>query len=318
MSLLDNLFKQSGADIIVSPTTIEGDAPITPGFLYELTGTVSDITLTLPTLTLAAVTGKRIAIKVITSPEGGPESAGDVIVVVPDGMTIEGDDGAFIASSTITGGRSAPLYREWICTPGGVWLLVTPPVAAATVPPASTYENGGAEEISVAGLSGVLANAQPVAVAKAGVLVGVELLLNLIEGFRTKITATDDPTHTKVDLTFAETVADAATAFAWVSNAASIDMGAAHNFVASNTLTGNSTLTITGGVDGSYGVVQVKQDGTGSRTLGFSVAGRTQLRDLNTPDTNPRPTPNSLTEYHIYFSTVAGTAYYRVFVVYLQ
>jgi hypothetical protein len=288
----------------VSPDEVDDDASIAPGFLYEISPGVDDVTLTMGSHTLAEITSKRIAVKAVGGTEGGP---GDVIVVVPGGMTIEDESGTFGSSTTIANGRQAPVYREWFCTPDGGWLLVTPPVTGFLAA-AATYEDGGPEEISVDGLSGVLANAQPIAVAKGGVLVGVELLLNLIEGYRTKITAADDGTGHKIDVTLAQLVADAATAFAWVSNAASIDVSVVRHFAASNTLTGNSTLTLASGVDGCRGKIYVKQDGTGGRTLTFSVSGRIVLKDLNVADTNPLVTANSYTVYEYSYETIAGTA----------
>lgn len=157
MSLLDNLFRQTaGAELVVSPSTVDSSAAIAPGFLYEVSGGLADVTLTMPALDVAAMTGKRIAIKLVGMPEGAP---GDVTVVVPGSATIEDEFGTFGSSVTIVGGRSAPIYREWFCTPGGAWLAVTPPVTGF-VPAAATYENGGPHEISVAGLAGVLVTPQ--------------------------------------------------------------------------------------------------------------------------------------------------------------
>lgn len=98
------------------------------------------------------------------------------------------------------------------------------------------------------------------------------------------------------------------TGFAWASNVASIDVSLANAFAATNTLTGNSTLTLTGGADGMNGVIFVKQDGTGSRTLGFTVSGRTVYRDVGVPDTNPFPAASSITMYQYFFVTVDSTA----------
>ena len=102
----------------------------------------------------------------------------------------------------------------------------------------------------------------------------------------------------------------APTNFTWVANAASIDVSLARDFRATNTLGGNSALTMTNGVDGCYGLIYVQQDGTGNRTLAFTIAGRTIIGDLNVP--NPPPplgTANSQTVYqYSYYTSPAGVA----------
>lgn len=99
------------------------------------------------------------------------------------------------------------------------------------------------------------------------------------------------------------------TNFAWSSNAATLDVANGGNFVATNTLTGNSTLTLSNGVDGAQGDIYVKQDGTGGRTMGFTVSGRTILRETGSADSNPQTAANSLTGYTYEFRTINSTAY---------
>lgn len=65
------------------------------------------------------------------------------------------------------------------------------------------HENGGADEVNVAGLSGELADAQPVAVHKNGTLVGTRSNVNLIEGTNVTLTIADDPGDDEVDITIA-------------------------------------------------------------------------------------------------------------------
>ncbi len=65
----------------------------------------------------------------------------------------------------------------------------------------ATHQNGGTDEFSVAGLSGELADAQPVQVEKAGVLVGTRKILNFIEGSNITLTIVDD--STEIDITIA-------------------------------------------------------------------------------------------------------------------
>ena len=98
-------------------------------------------------------------------------------------------------------------------------------------------------------------------------------------------------------------------AFAWAGNAATIDVSVKNDFVASGTLTGNSTITLTNGSDGCQGTVYVKQDATGGRGLGFVVPGRTILREAGAMDSNPQQSPNTVTGYAYDFKTIGGTAY---------
>jgi hypothetical protein len=69
---------------------------------------------------------------------------------------------------------------------------------------ASSHQNGGGDEISVAGLSGELADAQPVAVSKnSGAIVGTRSELNFIEGANITLTIADDAGSDEVDITIA-------------------------------------------------------------------------------------------------------------------
>lgn len=68
------------------------------------------------------------------------------------------------------------------------------------------HENGGADEISVAGLSGQLADAQLVTVRKnSGADVGTRARLNFIEGTNVTLTVSDDGAGGEVDITIAAT-----------------------------------------------------------------------------------------------------------------
>ena len=127
MSLLDAIFKNAGAELVLADTPIVGNAAIGAGLLYQVNSNDAPITLTLAPTTLAKVAGKRIGVKVFTeSSEGEPDV---VTVAVPDGMTIEGDDGIASDSSTFTADLGA--YREWFCDNAGNWLLVSS--AGATI-----------------------------------------------------------------------------------------------------------------------------------------------------------------------------------------
>lgn len=77
----------------------------------------------------------------------------------------------------------------------------------------SRHENGGADEINVAGLSGELADAQPVTVRKnTGADVGTRSRLNFIEGSNITLTVADDAGSDEVDITVESTAAGGADA----------------------------------------------------------------------------------------------------------
>lgn len=94
-----------------------------------------------------------------------------------------------------------------------------------------------------------------------------------------------------------------ASTFTWAAGAASINVANARDFVATNLLTQDSTLTLTGGTDGCFGQIYVQQDATGGRNLTFVVAGRTQSLDLQVVNTKPLQTASSKTKYQYYFYT---------------
>lgn len=72
----------------------------------------------------------------------------------------------------------------------------------------SALENGGAQEISIAGLSGQAADPQLIEVAKAGVLVGTRDQINLTDGGGVTFTVTDNGGNNRVDITAAVDAAD--------------------------------------------------------------------------------------------------------------
>lgn len=110
----------------------------------------------------------------------------------------------------------------------------------------------------------------------------------------------------------------AITQFAWTAGAATLSLLTSKNWANSATMIANCTLTITNGVEGDYGVIYVKQDGTGSRTLAFTIAGRTILRDANSVDDQPQSSNSAITAYHYQFVTISGTAYVRLTKVFLS
>jgi len=342
MSFLDGLF-ESSTELTVAAVELDADATIEPGGLYRVLGnTATDIDLTLAAHPIAEVASKRIAIKVI---DAVPESTVYVAVIVPAGMLIESDDGEL---GTLAECLQDPgTYREWLCDAAGTWWLVAgaastgggsepEPVPALVIKddgvpvgsrPALNFQDAQNTTTVItddaeSGSITVAVNAK-VAIAKAGVAVGARSRLNLLEGANVTITAADDAAGDEVDVTIAASAppatGDAVAGFTWAAGAASINVATARVFAATNALAANSVLTLTGGVDGSNGVIAVKHDGTTTvYTLGFTVAGRTIRRDLNVPDTNPLALANAETEYHYLFYTLAGVAYCRIFKAYLQ
>ncbi len=74
-------------------------------------------------------------------------------------------------------------------------------------------------------------------------------------------------------------------------------------------LTGNITITLTNGVDGCSGVVDVVQDGTGGWTVSIVASGRTVKHDVNVTDLVAATAAGAITQYPYMFRTIGGTAY---------
>ncbi len=116
----------------------------------------------------------------------GPVSATDTAITLFDGTT-----GKLVKSSGITVDGSDNI------TNAGTFNGVTVEEAHA-----ARHENGGADEISIAGLSGEAADAQKVAVSlNSGATVGTRSTLNFIEGIGISLTIADDAGGNEVDIT---------------------------------------------------------------------------------------------------------------------
>jgi hypothetical protein len=97
------------------------------------------------------------------------------------------------------------------------------------------------------------------------------------------------------------------TTYTFSSNAATLDVSVNEDFKPASGggtayLTGNSTLTLSNPGAGEFeGIILVRQDGTGSRTVTFATSGTgsgaTILRDANSLDDSPNGAPNSFTRY---------------------
>ncbi len=97
--------------------------------------------------------------------------------------------------------------------------------------------------------------------------------------------------------------------FEWSGGAATLDLVAARDFAASNTLSENSTLTLSNGYDGAEGTIYVQQDAAGGHTVTVVAPGRTILREDPFVDDNPAPGAFEHTRYHYTFMTIAGDPY---------
>lgn len=106
-------------------------------------------------------------------------------------------------------------------------------------PHAATHQDGGTDEISVTGLSGKLADAQPVTVRKnSGANIGTRARLNFIEGTNITLTVADDAGGDEVDVTIA-----AASGGGLNSGQTTVDFGSfPGKSDASVTITGQTTI----------------------------------------------------------------------------
>lgn len=98
---------------------------------------------------------------------------------------------------------SVPPSAGDVSSVSGAGAIDVSPTTGATVVSLdqTALQNGGAQEISVAGLSGLLADAQLVEVSKAGTLIGTRKRVNLIEGTGVTLTVADNSGAGRVDVT---------------------------------------------------------------------------------------------------------------------
>jgi len=104
-----------------------------------------------------------------------------------------------------------------------------------------------------------------------------------------------------------DAILETPTSFAYAANVA-LDVGVKNDYVCSGTLTGNITFTFTNAANGRQGLLAVKQDGTGGRTVTFTApAGWTAFRDSNTANLAAASGANAITLYSYAFLSVGGT-----------
>jgi hypothetical protein len=153
---------------------------------------------------------------------------------------------------------------------------------------ASRHQDGGADEINVTGLSGLLADAQKVSVAKnSGAIIGTRQKLNFIEGIGITLTITDDAANQRVNVT--------------INSAQDIATDSTPTFYALNITSGLSVF----GSPGLFGIVTLHMQGASNFSEGLRIRKRG-----NTSDANGAVAANAELGYHSFYGW-DGSSYAR-------
>jgi len=114
---------------------------------------------------------------------------------------------------------------------------------------------------------------------------------------------------------------------AWVSNpkgvlavayAASLNLDtSAYKDFEIGPLTGNLAITLTNGVDGSEGLINVKQDGGGVRTVSIVAAGRTVIKSTSIASLAAALGAGAQTVYWYRLYTIDGVGYLQLSIDFL-
>lgn len=132
----------------------------------------------------------------------------------------------------------------------------------------SNHENGGTDEISVNGLSGVLSDPQNIVAAYNGTSVGTRPILNFIPGANVGITVADNTTGSRADITIAASVT-AAPSVAISAGTNSASSGTV-SFINSNNV--SFGMNTSGGITASVGIDGVVfSAGTNSQNTGTVI-----------------------------------------------
>lgn len=132
----------------------------------------------------------------------------------------------------------------------------------------SNHENGGTDEISVNGLSGVLSDPQNIVAAYNGTSVGTRPILNFIPGANVGITVADNTTGSRADITIAASVT-AAPSVAISAGTNSASSGTV-SFINSNNV--SFGMNTSGGITASVGIDGVAfSAGTNSQNTGTVI-----------------------------------------------
>ena len=120
MGFLAGLYKVTVPELPVAAVVVDGvDATVEPGYLHRISGSDSDVTLTIAPLSLDAAANKRFAVKVYLTTA---TAAGTLTILAPAGQTIEADSGEL--GDGVELDQALGTYREWVCDAEGHWLLV--------------------------------------------------------------------------------------------------------------------------------------------------------------------------------------------------
>lgn len=141
----------------------------------------------------------------------------------------------------------------------------------------SRHEDGGADEIDVTGLAGLLADAQKITVRKnTGADVGTRQRLNLIEGSNVTLTVADDGVGNEIDITIA------------ASGGGSTPTGTGFRHVTAGVEDAAAKLVDTADINADQVTFAKIQNVATSRLLGRTTAGSGDIEELNL-DALPAP-----------------------------
>jgi hypothetical protein len=185
-----DLFLATGKGIIHADGVVAGMILRADGTRYVPStldvGDLTDLAYATPALTLGLANAAGVADTVIRS---------DATILAFDATNPSG-----VAAAAATGSATVAARRDHVHNhPSGLGVDLHHPQLHA-----AAHQDGGGDEINVAGLSGELADAQPVAVSRnSGAIIGTRSELNFIEGSNITLTIADDAGDDEVDITIA-------------------------------------------------------------------------------------------------------------------
>jgi hypothetical protein len=148
------------------------------------------------------------------------------------------------------------------------------------------HENGGADEINVVGLSGLLADPQTVSIQKNGTLVAAQSSVNFIEGSNVSLTISDDSGNNRVNVRISSTGGSGTSA------------GTLSQTLSNGNATDGYNLIINGGsyVSGSGTAISI-YDGLNLNNYNITNVGTVDGYNLETKFSSITLTLNSLTAH---------------------
>lgn len=138
------------------------------------------------------------------------------------------------------------------------------------------HEDGGNDEISVTGLSGILNDPQKIVLQKNGSAVGIQSKINFIEGGNTTLTLTNDPSNGRVNVQIDANYSESGSPNTLTSS--HIFVGNSSNIATDVSMSGDITITNTGVTSIGAGKVtstmlESSYSGIGSCSSGFWISG---------------------------------------------